>query len=202
MSELESDSPAPGGGSASALVGSISASLGLMVTRLTENKKGYENAQKEVKSIERDLSEIKSDLNEAIQGDIEAFNEIGESRKLSKVTEEDKARRKEAMEAAMKNAIRSPWKIALLCQRALRLNFRILSIGNKNACTDAAAGIYISYAGIESALLNVKINLKYLPRNSYSESQYMKIKFFMEDSKNFYNLGNKLIDKILTGDVA
>ena len=40
--ELASSSPAPGGGSASALTGAIAASLSSMVANLTVGKKGYE----------------------------------------------------------------------------------------------------------------------------------------------------------------
>ncbi len=198
MRELESSSPAPGGGSAAALVGAVSASLGLMVSRLTEGKKGYEDQQEEIRRITNEMIEVKDLLMAGIEEDTASFNGIGAARKLPKSNDEEKRIRKEAMDRAMRDAIRSPWKIAMNCQRAMRLNSRLLKIGNRNASSDAAAGLIMAKAAADSALLNVRINLKYMNNNSYSEEQLLKIKLFSEDCETILrdslSLFNRLMD--------
>ena len=46
-----SDAPAPGGGSCSALAGSIAAALGEMVARLTVGREKYASSQAEMEKI-------------------------------------------------------------------------------------------------------------------------------------------------------
>lgn len=133
-----------------------------------------------------------------IEEDTASFNGIGAARKLPKSNDEEKRIRKEAMDRAMRDAIRSPWKIAMNCQRAMRLNSRLLKIGNRNASSDAAAGLIMAKAAADSALLNVRINLKYMNNNSYSEEQLLKIKLFSEDCETILrdslSLFNRLMD--------
>ena len=198
MSELESSSPAPGGGSASALVGAVSASLGLMVSHLTENKKGDEDRQEEIGRTIREMEEVKGLLLKGIDEDMDAFNGIGEARKLPRTTDEEKKIRSVALESAMKEAIRSPWRIALNCQRSMRLNRRLLDIGNKNASSDAASGILLSKAALDSALLNVRINLKYLKKDTYRDEQAMKLVIFSADSEGLLKESLKKIDEMLS----
>jgi formiminotetrahydrofolate cyclodeaminase len=80
----------------------------------------------------------------------------------------------------------------------MRLNSRLLKIGNRNASSDAAAGLIMAKAAADSALLNVRINLKYMNNNSYSEEQLLKIKLFSEDCETILrdslSLFNRLMD--------
>ena len=197
MKELESSSPAPGGGSAAALVGAVSASLGLMVSHLTEGKKGYEAQQDEIGRIISEMIEVKALLMKGIEDDTEAFNGIASARKLPKSNEEERKIRKEAMDIAMKDAIRSPWRIAMNCQRAMRLNSRLLKIGNRNASSDAAAGLIMGKAAADSALLNVRINLKFMNKDSYSDEQQLKVKFFNEDCETILRDSLSTFNKLM-----
>ncbi len=197
MADLESDLPAPGGGSASALVGMISASLGLMVSRLTENRKGYESVNDEIGRIISEMVEVKKLLENGMDEDIEAFNNISRSRKLPKGTDEEKRIRKDAIDSAMKGAISSPWRIAVNCQRSMRLNLRLLKIGNKNAFSDAAAGVILGKASADSVLLNVGINLKYLKDEQYINDQRIKLKLFNEESEKIMHEAQSIIEELM-----
>lgn len=181
MADLSSSKPAPGGGSASAVVGIIGSSLGLMVSRLTMGKKGYESNETELVSIIGALEKLVSDLEKAGEEDISAFNGIMSARKLPKSTTEEKNSRRVAMDSAMKEAVRSPWKIASLLRQVMEYNDRLLTVGNTNACTDAGAGILLCEAAIESVLLNVRINLNYIKDSAYIEEQNLKLKLFRQD---------------------
>jgi Methenyl tetrahydrofolate cyclohydrolase len=133
MEDLSSSKPAPGGGSASAVVGMIASSLGLMVSRLTIGKKGYELYETELVSIINDFERTRGELEEASDRDISAFNGIMSARKMPKTTEIEKSQRQEAMDKAMQEAVRSPWKIASLLRQVMEYNNRLLTIGNKNS---------------------------------------------------------------------
>ncbi len=197
LDDLESSLPAPGGGSAAALVGAVSASLGLMVSRLTEGKKGYEDQQNEIGKIIKEMIEVKDMLLKGIEEDTDAFNGITAARKLPKSSDEEKKIRKEKLEEAMKEAIRSPWKIALNCQRSMRLNRRLLEIGNKNASSDAAAGAIMAKAAADSVLLNVRINLKYLKKDSYNEDQQLKVAIFSQDCDAILKESLKVFNRLM-----
>lgn len=193
MEDLSSSKPAPGGGSASAVVGMIGSSLGLMVSRLTVGKKGYESNETELLSITDALEKLASELEKASEEDISAFNGIITARKMPKSTEEEKNSRRVAMDSAMKEAVRSPWKIASLLRQVMEYNDRLLTIGNTNACTDAGAGILLCEAAIESVLLNVKINLNYIKDSAYLEEQNLKLKLFRQD---VHDLSKKSVHKL------
>ncbi len=193
MEDLSSSKPAPGGGSASAVVGIIGSSLGLMVSRLTVGKKGYESNEAELLSIADALEKLASELEKASEEDISAFNGIMSARKMPKSTDEEKNSRRVAMDSAMKEAVRSPWKIASLLRRVMEYNDRLLTVGNTNACTDAGAGILLCEAAIESVLLNVKINLNYIKDSAYLEEQNLKLKLFRQD---VHDLSKKSVHKL------
>ncbi len=199
MDDLASEKPAPGGGSASAVVGLISVSLGSMVSRLTQGKKGYEAYQEELNSIISSLVALKADLEKASDQDVEAFNGIISARKMPKSTEQEKKLRTASMERAMREAVRSPWKIASLLRQVMVYNDRLLTIGNANACTDAGAGILLCEAAIESALLNVKINLSYMKDLSYVEDQKLKLEIFTAEIHDYAKKSRMKLDKIIGG---
>ena len=93
--ELGSSSPAPGGGSASALAGVLSAALSGMVANLTVNKKGYENVFDEMRSVADQAEGIRRELSSLIDQDAESFNVFLSTMKLPKQTQEQKLLRAE-----------------------------------------------------------------------------------------------------------
>jgi formiminotetrahydrofolate cyclodeaminase len=160
---LASNEPAPGGGSTAALSGLMGASLTMMVVNLSVGKKSYEALEEEIKQrFMKDsgkVQRLKEELTALVDEDTEAFNKFMEAMKLPKDTEEQKKVREEKMQQASIYALQIPLKTAEKCLEILRNQETIASYGNKNAVSDVGVGALMALAGLEGALLNVKINL-------------------------------------------
>lgn len=193
LNDLESDSPAPGGGAASSLCGAIAASLSLMVSRLTVGRKKYENVQMEIEKLISSYVKIKESLLKMIDEDTAAFNKIAEARKLPKGSEEEMAVREKAIDNAMKHATIVPYRIAGQCLSILSLNRYLIKIGNKNAWTDCVASSKIAQASLESALLNVEINTSFMKDKEFSIEYKMKSSLMIEAGREILKLIEKTV---------
>lgn len=171
IAEVDSPSPAPGGGSVSALAGSLGASLSRMVGHLTVNKKKFKGLSEEIQGefLRRfeELEGVKDELNTLVDRDTEAFNLVMAAFKLPKETDEEKAAREEAIEKATYKAIEVPMAIAENSYRGLELIGYFLEYGNKNAITDLGVSALLLSAALEGAVLNVKINLPGITDEAY-----------------------------------
>ena len=163
---LASDAAAPGGGSTAALVGSLSAALCVMVCGLTTGEKFKEVVDRsdEYKKVAMKLTD---DLKQYIDEDANAFNKVIAALKLPKATDEEKMLRTETIQATMKGAADLPLKVAETCLAVLKLSCEIIKIGNSNAASDAAVGGVMSYAALQAAVYNVKINLSSIKDQLY-----------------------------------
>lgn len=153
------NTPAPGGGSASALAGALAASLARMVGGLTVGKKGYEEAGPEAESLAHAARALGAKLEQAVTDDAAGFDAVMAAMALPKATDEEKEARKQAMQVALKAATVGPLAVARACLEVGQIALRLLAIGNKNACTDAGVAVLLAVTGAEGALLNAAINL-------------------------------------------
>ena len=64
---------------------------------------------------------------------------------------------------AMIDAARAPLRAAVVASEVLDLAERIAPIGNRRAVSDAGVAALLAAAGLRGAVLNVRINLPYLP---------------------------------------
>jgi len=160
VNELSTDSPAPGGGSVSALSGALSAALSSMVANLTHGKKGYEEHNELMEEIAVKAQELKDKYLQSIDEDTRAFNLVMEAFRLPKKTEEDKKIREKKIEEATKEATRVPLKVLEITQELLDLAEVVADKGNVNSVSDAGVAAIQARACAEGAYLNVIINLK------------------------------------------
>lgn len=163
IKEVDSPSPAPGGGSVSALSSSLAASLARMVGHLTVNKKKYAELTDEVrnkfeKSFNK-LSTINEELIKLIDEDTENFNNLMAAMKMPKDSEEEKLARKNKMESATIQATKTPLKILEFSLEVLRELYIFIEHGNKNALSDVGVAALLAEAGGKGAILNIKINI-------------------------------------------
>ncbi|MFN3699723.1 MAG: cyclodeaminase/cyclohydrolase family protein [Dictyoglomus sp.] len=156
---LASQEPAPGGGSASALVGAIGVALSSMVANLTIGKEKFKDKEELMKRIIEENNRIQKDLLNLIEKDAEAFNSVTKALKMPKNTEKEKKERKESLEKALKEATQVPLEIIKKSIEALKLLEKSLGNSNPNVVSDLGVSAICLKSAIQSAWLNIKINL-------------------------------------------
>ena len=159
LDELASNSPAPGGGSVAALSGSLGAALTSMVCNLTIGKKKYLDVGLEMKNILAKAEELRKTFTLLIDQDTEAFNKVMEAYGFPKETDDQKALRSAAIQAATKEAALVPLRVMKHVIDGLALVKVVAEKGNTNSISDAGVSALMLHAAAESAALNVQINL-------------------------------------------
>jgi glutamate formiminotransferase/formiminotetrahydrofolate cyclodeaminase len=156
--ETASESPAPGGGSISAYVGVLGASLATMVANLSSHKKGRDNRWVEFSEWAEQGQHYKNELTKLVDKDTEAFNKIMESFNLPKSSDEEKAARTQAIQDATKYAIEVPFNVMKLAYQSMEVIKAMAETGNPNSVTDAGVAALCARTAVLGAFLNVKIN--------------------------------------------
>jgi formiminotetrahydrofolate cyclodeaminase len=166
LDRLSSSDPVPGGGSAAALAGAMGASLVSMVAALTAGRAEHADADTAVREIGEAASSVRDELIELAQRDSDAYQAVVTARRLPRETDEQRAARARAMSSAIVQAAEVPFHTARVARQTLELAGRIAPIGNRNAVSDAGVAALLSAAAIRGAILNVRINLPYLPEDA------------------------------------
>ncbi|MBK6619512.1 MAG: glutamate formimidoyltransferase [Saprospirales bacterium] len=169
-----SESVAPGGGSISAYVGALGVSLAAMVANLSSHKRQWDDRWEEFSVWAEKGQTLKDELLRLVDEDTIAFNGIIEAFRLPKSTEEEKAVRSEAIQAATRVAIETPFRVMQACYQAFDLIEAMVKKGNPNSMSDAGVGALCARAAIHGAFMNVKINLKGFKDQAYAEATVAK----------------------------
>lgn len=156
---LSSVEPAPGGGSASAAVAALGASLLVMTCNLTVGRERYRDAEEELVEARDELEPIRVMLLADIDRDADAYGGVVEALSMVKGSPEEREARKAAIQEATRRATEVPLDVARRAARALDLASTVARLGNPNALSDAGCGARFLEAGLRGALYNVRINL-------------------------------------------
>ncbi|MBS1502052.1 MAG: cyclodeaminase/cyclohydrolase family protein, partial [Bacteroidetes bacterium] len=156
--EAASESPAPGGGSISAYVGALGASLAAMVANLSAHKRGWDDRWNEFSEWAERGQHYKNELTKMVDQDTIAFNRIMQAYDLPKGTPEEKAARTEAIQAATRNAIEVPFDVMKLAYQSMEVIKAMAETGNPNSVTDAGVAALCARTAVLGAWLNVRIN--------------------------------------------
>lgn len=173
---IASGNPTPGGGSASAHTGSVAAALVAMVGRLTVGKAKYADVEDHAWTMIESAEILRKRLEEGVQKDSDAYELFMQARRMPKETEAQQVSRTEAMRKATLHAAKVPLESAEDALAVLELAIKIAGIGNVNAISDAGSAGYLSYAAIQGASLNVRINLAGMELDQDAISLLQRIK--------------------------
>ncbi|MDD7793983.1 cyclodeaminase/cyclohydrolase family protein [Clostridium sp. 'White wine YQ'] len=201
--ELASGNPTPGGGSVAAFVGVLSAGLNSMVYSLTFGKKKFNEFEEECKKeIYDSANRTKGYINkfyEFMEEDKKVFELLMGAYKLPKGNEEEIKIREEKILENTKGALESPLNFA---RTAINL-FNEIEIatryGNRGAISDAGVAAILIHAAIESAGLNVKINLANIPEGEYKNSISREINYIQVESAYKKDKLIRTINNIMDG---
>ncbi len=159
IDKVTGNDPVPGGGSVSALNGSLAASLAAMVANLTVGRKKYAEVNDEMEELSARLTGLSAQLLNDVDRDAEAYDRVFAAFKLPKETDEEKAVRTEAIQRETKYAAQVPMEVARTAHTMLPLIDTVARKGNSNAVTDACVAMMCARTAVLGALLNVRINL-------------------------------------------
>ena len=176
LDELASNSPTPGGGSVAALAGALGAGLISMVGNLTVGKKKYEDVEEDIKKIIGSSEKLRCELSQLIEEDVKVFNNFMATYKMPKETEDEKKIRTEKIQESLIEAAKVPLKVAYKCLDVLSLSKEVAEKGNINVVSDAGVAALMAEAALESALLNVKINLRMIKDEKVRTELFSSIK--------------------------
>lgn len=158
IDKTSSSSPTPGGGSVAALVGCLATSLSSMVVSLTKGKKKYLEVEPLMDELKEKLDKIQLEIQEFINKDIKAYNNVMAQYALPKESDFEKFMRSLNIEKATVEASRVPLELALKLLELYPLVETLLEKGNKNVYSDALISVILCHSAIESALCNVVVN--------------------------------------------
>ena len=156
--ETASESPAPGGGSISAYMGALAAALGTMVANLSSHKAGWDDRWEFFSDWAENGMAVMNELLYLVDEDTAAFNKIMDVFGMPKGTDEEKAARAEAMEAATLYATQVPLRTMKAAYKAFDVVRAMAEEGNPNSVSDAGVGALAARSAVMGACLNVKIN--------------------------------------------
>lgn len=168
--ETASESPAPGGGSISAYMGALAAALGTMVANLSAHKAGWDDRWEEFSNYADGGQLLLTHLLDLVDEDTEAFNRVMAAIQMPKSTEEERAARAEAMEAATLYATQVPLRTMEAAIDVFPLVDAMASTGNPASVSDAGVGALAARAAVHGAALNVRINAAGLADRATAES--------------------------------
>ena len=180
--ETASESPAPGGGSISAYIGSLGVSLASMVANLSSHKRGWDHRWEEFSRWAEKGQKLKDELLFLVDEDTQAFNRIMDAMSLPKGSDEEKAARKQAMDNATRYAIEVPLEVMKKCFAAFEIIKAMAETGNPNSVSDAGVGALCARSGVIGAWLNVKINAEGFEDKQFLEQVLSEGEKLVEDT--------------------
>lgn len=180
--QLSIDSPAPGGGSASALAGSLAASLVSMVANLTVKNRKFREHWEEMRRLAPRAQELKDSLLSAIDDDTRAFNAWM-----------DAARSGGDVQAGIRTAIEVPLKVIELCREVAELAAVVAEKGMQSSVSDSGVAASAARAAAEGAYLNVVINLGEVEDAEYRDSVRDRARNLLEET---VKTGSEVFEKV------
>ena len=192
LDKLASKSPEPGGGSVAALTGALAAGLVSMVASLTIGKERYQDVQPLITPLLTQSESLRHLMQELIQKDTEAYGALSQVYKMPRNTEEEKTARATALQDALKNACQVPFEIAEKSLEIAKLASQIAEIGNVSAISDAGIAVLLAHVCAQSAVLNVKINIKSIKDIEYNERIWSDTQNILEQTANLEKVVLKL----------
>ena len=158
LAELGDRTPTPGGGGAAALLAATGASLVGMVSSYTTGGK-WADREADMLAVKAESDLLREQALALAAADAEAFAAVGAAYGLPRATDEDKAARRTAIQAALRGAAEPPAEVGRVATRIVELADGLVERGNPNVVSDVAVAASSAAAALESAIVNIEINV-------------------------------------------
>ena len=193
LADLASNSPAPGGGGAAALVGAVGVALGNMVGSLTIGKKKYADVEPQIQSLNARAEALRRHLEQLVQADADAFTPLAAAYRLPKDTPEQAAHKAEVLAQALDGACAVPLDIMSACCEGITLAQEYAEKGSVLAVSDAGCAALFCKAALQAAALNVSINTQLMADKAHAATLNAKADAMLAE---FVPIANTVYDKL------
>ncbi len=200
LDALAAKQSTPGGGGAAALTGSQAAALVSMVANFTLGRKKYADVQEAMEATLAQSEALRAELLHLVDRDAEAFGAVMEAYGLPRTTDDEKSARANAIQQAMKGATDVPLTVTRKCVEVLRL-IETVARGNSNVVSDAAAALYLARAAIDTAIVNVNINLKVIRDDAFVQPASQRRDALFSEAKAAYKVAKAACEQTLEIDL-
>lgn len=187
--ELASKKPVPGGGGAAALSGALGIALNSMVANYSKGKKKFIEFETQHEEILKKGERLREELLAAIQKDAENFEPLSKAYVMPSATEEEKRIKEEVMQECLKKANSAPMETLSLTYEGILLHEKLADISSKTIISDIGVGVQLLKAALNSAYLNVLININSITDEDYVDKNKKSAEKLLKD-------GNKKADEI------
>ncbi len=187
--ELASKKPVPGGGGAAALTAALGVALNTMVANFSIGKKKFIDCKEKHEDLINQGEVLREKLVDLVNKDAEYFEPLSKAYIMPSNTEEEKKQKQETLQKCLKVACSAPMETLELTYAAIVLHKEILEISSKNIISDVGVGVQCLKAALNSAYLNVLINL-----NSITDEDYVIIN--KQKAENLVNEGTEIADEV------
>jgi formiminotetrahydrofolate cyclodeaminase len=160
LDALASPTPTPGGGTAAAIAGAMGAAILIMVSGLAKSKTNTSDEKAALEAARLALEPLRSELMRLADADSDAYNQVMAAFRLAKSSDEEKAARSTAIQAALRHATMVPLETLRTCAAAMPLAAQVAEAGNRSASSDAGVAVGLLEAAGAGAEANVRINLE------------------------------------------
>ncbi len=179
-----SESPAPGGGSVSALVGALGAGLATMVGNLSSHKRGWDERWEFFSDWADKGKALHKELLRLVDEDTAAFNAI------MAAWSAPKDQREAAIQAATVQAIEAPLKVMRAATAALEICDAMAKHGMPASSSDVGVGSLCANLAVRGAGLNVRTNAKDLKDEAQRAA-------FLAETEQLEDQAQVLTDKVM-----
>ena len=156
---LASSAPVPGGGSASAITGSLAAALVRMVVALSLDRPKYAAYESTLRRADEVAERALERLLELADEDAAAYGRLAAGFRMPKTTPAEQDARRDVIRASARDAALSPLAVLRECWDVLVAAEAIAGRSNVNAASDVATAASLAEAAARGAASNVLINL-------------------------------------------
>ena len=193
LDKLASRSPVPGGGSAAALLGALAAALASMTANFTLGKPKYKKVEKSITKILKKAENLRERLSQLAEEDSIVYTEVSQAYRLRPEGKE----RDKVVSKALRQASKVPFEVVGLSFQLLKLNEELASKGNRNLISDVGVSVIFSLAALETAILNVEINLSGIKDKEFITGKTNTLKLFLKEGKKIEEKVVKKVEKLM-----
>ena len=199
IDEVSRETPAPGGGSVAALAGALGGALASMVVNLSVGKGEFDDRYEQLCGIAERAQAVKDTLVRMVDEDTQAFDSVLTGMRMPQDTEEERAVRSAAIEEGYKTATLVPLGTAEGCLEAMTLCKEMASMATPEMISDVGSGALMAYAGLKSAIYNVRINLPNISDEAFDQEVRGKLDGLLQSADEAARVVEGFVEEALAG---